>query len=162
MSQLRLRPAEPSDAELLLHFIRELARIEAFPFPVTVTAQDLLDNLFGPRPAGEALLGFVEDEPACFAVFYETFSTTTGKRGLHLDDLCVLEQFQGRGYGDAMLARVAGIARARGCARFEWWALRTNARAIRFFEAKGARQMEELVIFRTQGESLARLVRSDS
>jgi ribosomal protein S18 acetylase RimI-like enzyme len=61
------------------------------------------------------------------------------------------------GYGKALVAHVAGIATARGCARFEWWALTTNDPAIRFFTALGARRMDEMMIFRTQGESLERL-----
>jgi len=58
------------------------------------------------------------------------------------------------GYGKALVTHVAGIASDRGCARFEWWALATNDPAIRFFTGLGARRMDELVIFRTQGESL--------
>ena len=154
MSDLLIRAAGPADTELLLSMIRELAHAEEFPFPVTVSADDLQDSLFGPRPAADAVLAYAADQPAAFAVFYETFATTTGKRGLHLDDLFVRPEFQGRGYGKALVAHVAGIARDRGCARFEWWALTTNDPAIRFFSRLGARRMDELVTFRTQGETL--------
>jgi ribosomal protein S18 acetylase RimI-like enzyme len=156
---LILRPAEAGDAEQVLDFIRELAQAEAFPFPLTVTAEDLRANLFGARPAAEVLLGFIGGEPACFAVFYETFSTATGKRGLHLDDLLVRPAFQGRGYGNLLMRRLAALADARGYARFEWWVLRTNARAIRFYQGIGACPLEELVVFRAQGEALKRMAR---
>ncbi len=157
MSDLLIRAARPSDIELLVSLIGELADAEAFPFPVTVSADDLQDSLFGPQPAAEAVLAYSAEQPAGFAVFYETFATTTGRRGLHLDDLFVRPAFQSLGYGKALVAHVAGIATARGCARFEWWALATNDPAIRFFSRLGARRMDELVIFRTQGESLERL-----
>lgn len=76
--RLTIRPAQAADAGQLVRFIKELAIAEAFPYPVAVTESDLLENLFVPHPAAEALLGFVAESPACFAVFYETFSTTLG------------------------------------------------------------------------------------
>ena len=157
MTDLLLRAAEPSDVELLVDFIRELAEFEAFPFPVTVSADDLRANLFGPAPAAQALVGEVGGRPAAFAVFYETFSTTTGRRGLHLDDLFVRPAFQGQGHGRAILRHLAAHAQARGCARFEWWSLRTNEPAIRFYQSLGVRQVEELLVFRAQGDDLRRL-----
>lgn len=157
MTELHLRPATPADVELLLSFIRELAAFEDFPLPVTATADDLRTNLFGPAPAAQALFGEVDGRPVAFAVFYETFATTTGRRGLHLDDLFVRPAFQGQGHGRAILRHLAALAVARGCARFEWWALRTNDPAIRFYQSLGARRMEELIVFRTQGDALRRL-----
>lgn len=154
---LAVRSARPSDVPLLIQLIRELAQAEAFPYPVTVTGDDLRESLFGSRPAAEALLGFVSDAPVCLAVFYETFATTTGRRGLHLDDLFVRPQFQGRGYGRALLGHVAAIAERRGCRRFEWWTLKWNEQALGFFQSIGARRLEEIVVHRTEGEALARL-----
>ncbi len=156
---LAIRQAQASDAELLVRFIRELALAEAFPYPVTVTEDDLLENLFGSRPAAEALIGFSSATPSCFAVFYETFSTTTGRRGLHLDDLFVRPQYQGNGYGKAMLQHVAAIAESRKCVRFEWWTLRTNERALRFFQSVGARRLDDLVLHRAQNTDIERLAR---
>ncbi|GAB2863562.1 GNAT family N-acetyltransferase [Pseudoduganella ginsengisoli] len=157
---LLIRAAHPSDAALLVDLIRELAVVEGFPHPVTVTADDLQASLFGPQPAAHALVAQADGEVAGFAVYYETFATTTGKRGLHLDDLFVRPAFQGRGYGKALLAHVAGIAELRGCARFEWWALNTNEPALRFYQAVGAQRMEELVVHRVQGSAIRDLARS--
>lgn len=156
---LAIRQAQASDVELLICFIRELAVAEDFPYPVTVTKDDLLENLFGSHPAAEALIGFSFESPACFAVFYETFSTTTGRRGLHLDDLFVRPQYQGSGYGKTMLQYVAAIAENRKCARFEWWTLRTNERALGFFQSVGARRLDQLVIHRIENTEIQRLAR---
>lgn len=157
MTDLSIRAALRSDIPILLEMIHELAVTEDFPFPVTVTEAALADSLFGANPAAEALLAFSAGRLAGFVVFYQTFATTTGRRGLHLDDLFVRSEFQGRGYGRVLLSHLAQIARDRGCARFEWWALRTNANAIRFFQHVGARPMDELVIFRTTGDKLESL-----
>lgn len=157
MPDLAIRAAEPRDVALLLNLIRELAAAEAFPFPVTVTELDLRESLFGARPAAEAVLAFIGDAPVGFAVFYETFATTTGRRGMQLDDLFVRSDYRGEGFGRALLGHVARIARKRGCARFEWWCLRTNADAIRFYRSLGARPMEELLVFRAQDDILRSL-----
>jgi ribosomal protein S18 acetylase RimI-like enzyme len=156
---LTIRPATIADLPLLLDFIRELAEFEAFPHSLTVADETLRDSLFGPRPAAEALIGEVAGEPAAFAVFYESFATTTGRRGLHLDDLFVRPAYQGAGHGKALMSHIAGIALERRCARFEWWSLRSNAAAQRFYQAIGARRMDELVVHRLQGEGIAGLAR---
>lgn len=44
--------------------------MEEFPFEVTVTDEDLKKNLFGKHPSDEALLIYLEDDLAGFAIFY--------------------------------------------------------------------------------------------
>ncbi len=158
-SALAIRRALPGDAALLAELIRELAVAEDFPHPVTVTADDLLASLFGARPAAEALIAEADGAVAGFAVYYETFATTTGKRGLHLDDLFVRPAFQGLGLGKALLAHVAGIALQRGCGRLEWWALASNHDALRFYAAAGAQRRDELVVHRVQDAAIGELAR---
>lgn len=154
MENLRIQPAAMNDVPLLLTLIGELAEQVAFPFEVSVTQADLRNNLFGERPAAEAVIGYVDDEPASFAVYYQTFSTATGKPGLHLDDLYVRPAFQNRGIGSKMLAYLAETARQRGCVRFEWWVLEWNDRAMGFYESLGAQKLEELRIFRLGQEEI--------
>ncbi|MBJ7536734.1 GNAT family N-acetyltransferase [Marinomonas sp. C1424] len=145
-----MRNANISEVSLLLTFIKELAVEEGFPFDVVVTEESLKENLFGEQPIAEAIFFFVDGAPAGFAVYYHTFSTTTGKKGLHLDDLYVRPQFQGGGIGKKALGYLASLAKGRNCGRFEWWALKWNENAIGFYESIGARHMEELSIFRLE------------
>lgn len=159
MPNFTIRRATAADAELLLTFIQELADAEAFPFPVTVTADDLRQSLFGPDPAAEAAIGYVDHQPAAFAVYFETFATTTGRRGLHMDDLFVRPAFQGEGYGQRMLEYVSRIAVARGCARLEWWVLRLNESAMRFYERMEARPVDAVRLFRLDNETLLDMAR---
>ncbi len=154
MTNLDIRQAEESDVTLILILIKELAKAEGFPHEVSVTETDLKKNLFGDNPAAEVLLFYLNDEPAGFVVYYQTFSTTTGKTGLHLDDMYIRPNFQGRGIGKKALGTLASIAYKRGCGRFEWWALKWNEKAVGFYENIGARKMSELRIFRLQGEEI--------
>lgn len=153
-TEFEIKKAEKSDVPLLLSLIKELAEAEKFPFEISVTKANLEQNLFGAPPAAEALLFHLDKQPAGFAVFYQTFATTTGKKGLHLDDLYVRPQFQGNGIGKKVLGHLSSLANERDCGRFEWWALEWNEKAIGFYESIGARNMQELRIFRLQEEDI--------
>jgi len=157
--ELRIVRASRTDAPLLLEFIRELAAAEEFPDELSVTEGDLREALFGENPAAEAVLGYLGDDPVSFAVFYHSFATSTGKRGLHLDDLFVRPRAQGKGIGKKILGYLADLARERGCARFEWWTLEWNTRAIEFYEGLGARNLGHLRVFRLSGDSLENVAR---
>lgn len=161
MPHFSIRRATHADADLLLTLIEERADADAFPFHVSVTAEDLRQRLFSPDPAAEAILGYVGEEPAAFAVYSEVFATTTGRRGLHLDELFVRPAYQAEGYGQELIEHLARIAVARGCARMEWCELRLNESAMRFYERLGARGVDAVRLFRLDGESLVALARAD-
>jgi GNAT superfamily N-acetyltransferase len=149
---MRIEKAKKEDSELLVYFIKELAKVEEFPFEVTVTSEDIQENLLSSNASAEAIICYKNDRPCGFAVYYYTFSTTTGKRGLHLDDLFIEPEYQGKGFGKQVLVYLSKLANKNRCARFEWWALKTNISAIKFYESLGAQQLEELSIFRLDME----------
>lgn len=157
MSNLKIQPATSSDVPLLLSLIKELAEVEKLPYEVTVTAEDLRKNLFGKHKSAEALLVYMADKVAGYAVFYQTFATATGRPGLHLDDLYIRSEFQGRGIGKKMLRHLASLVKHRDWARFEWWVLDSNDKAIGFYENIGARELEELHIYRLSESNINEL-----
>src|SRR3954466_13603407 len=122
---LRIRPATESDVPLLLALIRELAEFEKLSHEVTTDTETLRDSLFA-TPGAEALIGEAEGEAVGFCLFFHNFSTFLGRRGLYLEDLFIRPVFRGRGYGQRMLRHLAGLARERGCGRFEWAVLDWN------------------------------------
>ena len=160
MADLEIKRGEKYHAPLILSFITELAEEEGFPHAVTVTQMDLEQNLFGDDPAAEVLMFYADDLPAGFAVYYQTFSTTRGKRGLHLDDLYIRPQFRGQGMGKKALGTLAHIAATQECDRFEWWALEWNEMARDLYRQIGATEMKELGIFRLQGEEITHVARA--
>jgi GNAT superfamily N-acetyltransferase len=152
-----IRPATPADVPLILGFVRDLAAFEREPDAVHATEAMLHEALFGDRPAAEAVLA-EEEEGACgFALFFHSFSTWAGRRGLYLEDLYVTPAARGRGVGTALLRHLAALAVTRGCARFEWSVLDWNADAIGFYRAMGATGMDGWTVQRVEGEALARL-----
>ena len=92
-----------------------------------------------------------------FALFFHNFSTFLGRAGLYLEDLFVLPEHRGKGYGRAMFRRLAAIARERGCGRMEWWCLDWNAPSIGFYRSLGAEAMSDWTVYRLTGETLKEL-----
>ena len=149
-----IRPATPADVPVMLGFIRDLAAFEREPDAVEATEDMLHDALFGAQPAAEALIAEADGAAIGFAIFYVTFSTWTGRRGLWLDDLYVTPAARGGGAGAALLSALAGIAVDRGYARFEWWVLDWNTPAIDFYRAKGAVAQDQWTVQRVDGDAL--------
>src|SRR5439155_10958525 len=85
----QIRPACVTDVPIILELIRDLATYERAPDEVTATKEQLVDVLFGERPAAEVLLAFDGKSPVGFAVFFHNFSTWLGRPGLYLEDLFV-------------------------------------------------------------------------
>lgn len=152
-----IRVAGREDVPIILSLIRELAEYERAPSEVVATPRGLEDALFGVRPAAEVLLGEEAGEPVCFALFFHNFSTWMGRRGLYLEDLFVRPAVRGKGYGRALLVRLAQIAQERNCGRMEWAVLDWNEPAIQFYRKLGAGPNEEWTIFRLTCEGIATL-----
>ena len=155
-----IRSARVEDVPIILQLIRDLATYERAPNEVTATEEQLVDVLFGKRPAAEVLLAFEKDKPVGFAVFFHNFSTWLGRPGLYLEDLFVKPENRGKGYGRALLVDLAKIARDRGCGRMEWAVLNWNEPAIRFYRALGAEPLNEWTVFRLTRDGIARLAES--
>ena len=156
---MKIRPATADDAELVFHFVCELARYEREPEAVVCTAADLRAQLASPSPPFACLLAEHEGEALGFALYFFNYSTWRGRPGLYLEDLFVLPEARGRGAGKRLLVELAQIAVARGCARMEWSVLDWNRPAIDFYEALGARRLEGWHLFRLTGPALEALAR---
>lgn len=154
---MRIRFAEPGDLRVIIELIRALAAYEREPEAVRLDPGELERHLFGDRRYAEVLLAEDEGGVQGFALFFHNFSTWEGKPGIYLEDLFVRPEARGRGYGRALLAELARLAVARGCARLEWSVLDWNAPAIGFYRALGAVAMDEWTTYRLTGAALERL-----
>lgn len=159
---LQIRKATEADVPVVAWFIRQLAEYEQLLQETVMTEEILRESLFGSRSSAEVLLGYHGDKPVAFAVFFHNFSTFLGRRGLYLEDLFVIPEMRGKGFGRALLVHLARIARQRNCGRFEWTVLDWNKPAIDFYEKLGAVSMKEWTIFRVTGEALERLANEDT
>ncbi|MFD6950776.1 GCN5 family acetyltransferase [Nocardiopsis sp. TSRI0078] len=157
-----IRPARPDDVPVIHAMIGELAEYEKEPEAAVATEQDLRTALFGPEPAVFAHVaehgGDDGDTPVVgFALWFRSYSTWTGRHGIHLEDLYVRPEARGRGHGLALLRTLARICVQRGYSRLEWSVLDWNEPSIRFYESLGSQPMDGWTVRRLDGDALAAL-----
>jgi len=154
---LLIRAAQPEDVGTILAMIRGLAEYERAPLSAEATEQDLLRDGFGPQPRFHCVIADWDGVPAGFALYFYNYSTWKGRPGIFLEDLFVWPHFRGKGIGKALLLHVARIAVAERCGRYEWQVLDWNTPAIDFYEALGARRMQQWLPMRVEGDALLAL-----
>ena len=123
---MTIRPGTEADLEVIEQLIRALAEYERLSDEVVMDSALLRRNLFGEHPFAEVLIAEEGGVPAGFALFFHNFSTFVGRPGIYLEDLFVKPEHRGKGYGKALLARLAKIAVDRECGRLEWAVLDWN------------------------------------
>ena len=151
--ELTFRFAEERDTPLILDFIKWLADYEQLLDQVVADEATLTDQLFRKKNA-EVLFALEDGKEVGFALFFHNFSTFLGRSGLYLEDLFVLPEHRGKGYGKAILQKLAAIALERGCGRMKWWCLDWNKPSIDFYRSLGAEPMSDWTVYRLTGETL--------
>ncbi len=156
MSKLTFRFAERADTPLILHFIKQLADYEKMLDEVVADEKTLEEWIFD-RQKAEVIFALEDGVEVGFALFFHNFSTFLGRAGLYLEDLFVLPEHRGKGYGKAILKKLASIAVERGCGRLEWWCLDWNKPSIDFYLSLGAQPMSDWTVYRITGDTLTKL-----
>ncbi|MBR4987266.1 MAG: GNAT family N-acetyltransferase [Methanocorpusculum sp.] len=160
MTKPEFRFAERKDTALILQFIKDLAEYEKMADQVVATSAMLEEGIFEKKRA-EVLFVMEDGREVGFALFFHNFSTFLGRAGLYLEDLFVLPEYRGKGYGKATLKKLAQIAVERGCGRFEWWCLDWNKPSIDFYLSLGAVPMSEWTTYRVTGDALVTLAKEE-
>lgn len=149
-----IRAAAEEDVPLILHFIRALAEYERLADRVVATEERIRRTLFGNPKFAEVIIGEADGQPVGFALFFHNYSTFIGLPGIYLEDLFVEPAHRGRGYGKALLAHLARLAKERQCGRVEWAVLDWNEPSISFYRSLGAVSLDDWRIFRLTGDAL--------
>ncbi|MEI5637894.1 MULTISPECIES: GNAT family N-acetyltransferase [unclassified Pseudoalteromonas] len=151
---ITVRPAEPSDAKTILHFINELAIYEKEPDAVVNTVAEIEKKLFGEQARAHSVICEQDSEAIGFAVYFFNYSTWLGKHGLYLEDLYVSQDKRGNGAGKGIMKYLANLALEKDCGRFEWVVLDWNKPSIDFYDSIGAEPQNEWIIYRLSGQAL--------
>ena len=150
------RNAQREDTPLILGFIRGLAEYEKMLSDVVADEKTLEEWIFDKQKA-EVIFVLDNGKEVGFALYFHNFSTFLGRAGIYLEDLYVKPEYRGKGYGKALLKKLAQIAVERGCGRLEWWCLNWNKPSIDFYLSLGAEPMTDWTVYRIAGDTLTEL-----
>ena len=153
---LTFRNAERKDTALILQFIKELADYEKMLDEVVADEATLETWIFDKQKA-EVIFAIKDGKEVGFALFFHNFPTFLGRAGIYLEDLYVKPEYRGKGYGKAILKKLASIAAERGCGRLEWWCHDWNKPSIDFYLSLGAEPMSDWTVYRIAGDTLKQL-----
>ncbi|MCP3925445.1 MAG: GNAT family N-acetyltransferase [Desulfobacterales bacterium] len=154
MSEIEIRDAKVSDAELILKFVTELAKYEKAEHEVKASVSDIERTLFSDENTTKAIISYIDGVAVGFAVYFLNYSTWLGKNGIYLEDLYVTPEHRGSGAGVKLIKHIAKIAVENDCGRFEWSVLDWNEPAIDFYNSIGATPQDEWIIYRLDGQAL--------
>ena len=153
MTTLNIRPARPNEAGLVLDFIKRLAEYEKCTDDVVADEASIYHSLFVERSA-EVVFAEEDGTVVGFALFFHNFSTFVGRKGMYLEDLFVLPEKRGLGFGKALLKYVARIAVERNCGRMEWICLDWNESALSIYRSIGATPLSDWTVQRLDEQAL--------
>ena len=119
-----------------------------------IATEALLKEWVFEKQKAEVIFCCEDEREAGFALFFHNFSTFLGRAGIYLEDLYVLPEYRHKGYGKALLRKLAQIATERGCGRLEWSCLDWNQPSIDFYLSVGAQPMDDWTTYRLTGETL--------
>ena len=147
MPHFTIRPAKETEAGLILEFIKKLAEYEKCSDEVVADEATIYNSVFVEN-AAEVVFAEEDGVVIGFALFFHNFSTFVGRKGLYLEDLFIIPEKRGLGYGKAILKYLANIAVERHCGRMEWICLDWNAPSLAFYRSIGAIPMDEWTVQR--------------
>ena len=158
MNKFQIRKANEQDVSTILDLIKQLAEYEKMLDDVVATEELLRKNIFVKKMV-EVIIAEEDEKPIGFALYFHNFSSFLGKPGIYLEDLFVIPECRGKGYGKKLLIELAKIAQERDCGRLEWAVLDWNTPSIEFYKSLGAKPMDEWTVFRLTEDAIESLSR---
>jgi len=142
-----IRAAAPGDIPALAELLAERDRFYTAPRAKPSTAA-IEDALFGPTPAGRALLARRDDVLAGLAAYSFLWPAVGVTRSLYLKELYVRAASRRHGIGRLLMRELDRIAAEHRCSRIEWTADADNPDAQRFYAALGAEPLASKIFYR--------------
>jgi GNAT superfamily N-acetyltransferase len=145
-SELKIRPAEVAEAEIILSFIAKKSEFDrnmgAFSGKIETSAEKIRQTIFSTKPSAQVLFAEIE-QPIGFALYYFRYSSFKGLPSIWLDDLYVDEKFRSKQAGAALMSYLAKVANNHHCTHLAWTADARNTRTISFYHRLGAKIIEQ-------------------
>ncbi|WP_320035034.1 GNAT family N-acetyltransferase [Halarcobacter sp.] len=152
-SNFILKKATPNDADLVVTFIKKLAKYQNMENVITTTPERIKNIL--EENLAEVIFGIYEEEIVSFVYFNQKNSAFTGRKGLYIDAFFVDDCVRGKGLGKYIFQYLSKYSKDKGYEYLEWACFDWNKSAIKFYENLGAKCVESLDIYRLSPENLS-------
>ncbi len=152
-----IRRATEADAATIHALVLELAAAIGMTGKVSSRVADIRDRGFGSDPAFEALIAERDGAAVGLCLFFESFSTWDGRRGVYVQDIYVSEAARGLGLGRRLLAEAAAISRARGGSYLRLSVEADNDQAQDFYAHVGLAWSRGERIYQVRGDDFTAL-----
>lgn len=139
---ITIRKATKEDMGRVHELIIELAMYEKLPQEVELKPGDLVNDGFGEKPLFHCFVAEVNSRVEAMAIIYNRYSTWKGKT-VHLEDLIVTKNMRDKGIGALLLDRVILFGKEMGVKRISWEVIDWNKKAIKFYQRKGAKLIDD-------------------
>lgn len=156
-ADITIRTAVAADAAVIHAMIRSLAEGLGMADQVSSSPQDLLQHGFGERPAFMALIAEQQGQPLGLSLYFFTFSSWAGKRGVYLQDIFVDPRARGTGLGHQLLAETARQAAQQGAEFMRLAVDKDNQAARDFYRNAGMIHAERDCIYKAWNEAFEAL-----
>ncbi|QWC00350.1 GNAT family N-acetyltransferase [Mycoplasmatota bacterium] len=150
---LKIKDAKREDSQLVLNFIKGIAKYEKMEDEVEATLEDIEKSIFDQEDA-HVIIAYLDDKAVGFALYFYNYSTFKGRKGLYLEDLFIYKEYRHKGIGNQLFNFLMNKAKEENCGRMEWVCLNWNQSAIDFYRKKGAISMDEWTTFRLDEKNL--------
>jgi GNAT superfamily N-acetyltransferase len=148
---ITIAPAQVADVEAIAHLLDELNGFYGgIPSePLDTRMSRIHEALFGPTPAGTALLAWDDGELAGFASYNFLWPASGLTRSLYLKELYVAEAYRRGGVGTWLMHALREVGRAHQCSRMEWTTDSPNSAAQAFYENLGFKPNPSKIFYRS-------------
>lgn len=150
---ITIRKAKKEDMSRVHELIMELAVYEKLPQEVEVNQNDLVNDGFGENPLFHCFVAEVNSKVEGMAIIYNRYSTWKGKT-VHLEDLIVTKNMRNKGIGALLLDKVILFGKEMSVKRISWEVINWNKEAIKFYERKGAKLIDDWNIIHLNEEAI--------
>ena len=150
---ITIRKAKKEDMSRVHELIMELAVYEKLPQEVEVNQNDLVNDGFGENPLFHCFVAEVNSKVEGMAIIYNRYSTWKGKT-VHLEDLIVTKNMRNKGIGALLLDKVILFGKEMNVKRISWEVIDWNKEAIKFYERKGAKLIDDWNIIHLNEEAI--------
>lgn len=155
--EIELRNIGESDLSSVVDLLKEFAEYEELSEYCEITVERLRLAMFSADSNVEGLITLDGETPIAYALFFPSFASFRGQRGLYLEDIYIKPDYRRDNLGERMLRTIAATAVARGFERIDFNVLLWNTPAVNFYEKFGAVRNDDERHFKFDDEAFKRL-----